>query len=120
MKYLPLGVGGCGLIFFLGGTNEALSEYRVFFVCSPLWEANFTHLVESIFCRMLVTKKGLIEDITRNSLFPKLMIDNQSTIKLIKNPEFHKKTKHIDIKYNFVRDYYRMKFFDVVYVPSEF
>ena len=41
-------------------------------------------------------------------------------ISINQNPEFHKKTKHIDIKYNFVRDYYRKEFFDVVYVPSEF
>ena len=35
-----------------------------------------------------------------------LFIDNQSAIKLIKNPEYHKRTKHIDIKYHFVREKY--------------
>jgi len=34
----------------------------------------------------------------------KLYIGNQSSIKLIKNPEFHKRTKHIDIKFHFVRE----------------
>ena len=28
-----------------------------------------------------------------------LYMDNQSAIRLIKNPEFHERTKHIDIKY---------------------
>lgn len=35
-----------------------------------------------------------------------LMIDNQSAIKLIKNPEFHQRTKHIDIKFKFIREHY--------------
>ena len=26
--------------------------------------------------------------------------DNQSTIKLVENPVFHKKSKHVDIKYH--------------------
>lgn len=30
--------------------------------------------------------------------------DNQSTIKVAKNPENHKRLKHIDIKYHFIRD----------------
>ncbi|KAJ0388685.1 hypothetical protein P43SY_010840 [Pythium insidiosum] len=30
--------------------------------------------------------------------------DNQGAIALAKNPEFHKRTKHIDIRYHFVRE----------------
>ena len=31
-----------------------------------------------------------------------LVLDNQSAIKLAKNPMFHKRSKHIAIKYHFV------------------
>jgi hypothetical protein len=31
--------------------------------------------------------------------------DNQSCIKLFKNPIFHDRYKHIDIRYYFIRDY---------------
>ena len=31
--------------------------------------------------------------------------DNQSCIKLSKNPVFHDRSKHIDIRYHFIRDY---------------
>ena len=34
----------------------------------------------------------------------KIYEDNQGLIALAKNPEFHKRTKHIDIRYNFVRE----------------
>lgn len=30
--------------------------------------------------------------------------DNTSAIRLVENPEFHKRTKHIDVKYHFVRE----------------
>ena len=34
----------------------------------------------------------------------KIYKDNQGSIALAKNPEFHKRTKHIDIRYHFVRE----------------
>ncbi|GMF50102.1 unnamed protein product [Phytophthora lilii] len=34
----------------------------------------------------------------------KIYEDNQGFIALAKNPEFHKRTKHIDIRYHFVRE----------------
>jgi hypothetical protein len=33
-----------------------------------------------------------------------LLIDNLSCVKLTRNPEFHKRTKHIDVRYFFVRE----------------
>lgn len=48
-----------------------------------------------------------------------LFIDNQSAIRLIQNPEFHKRTKHIDIKYHFVREKLKNKDIEVHYIPSK-
>ena len=33
-----------------------------------------------------------------------LNVDNKSALKLAKNPEFHQRTKHIQIKHNFIRE----------------
>jgi hypothetical protein len=33
-----------------------------------------------------------------------LMVDNNSAIALMKNPVFHGRSKHIDIKYHFIRE----------------
>lgn len=33
-----------------------------------------------------------------------IYVDNQSAIKLAKNPESHRRNKHVDAKYHFVRD----------------
>lgn len=49
----------------------------------------------------------------------RLLVDNQSAIKLIKNPEFHERTKHIAIRYHFVRELYESGEFEIYYVTSE-
>lgn len=48
-----------------------------------------------------------------------LYVDNMSALKLVKNPEFHQRSKHIDIKYHFVRDLYERGEINVKYVKSE-
>lgn len=48
-----------------------------------------------------------------------LNIDNQSAICLIKNVDYHKRCKHIDIKYNFVKDKYVEKQIDLNYVCTK-
>jgi hypothetical protein len=35
---------------------------------------------------------------------PMLLVDNQSAIALSKNPVFHDRSKHIDIRFHFIRE----------------
>ena len=44
--------------------------------------------------------------------------DNQSAIAMSKNPQFHGRSKHIDIKYHFVRDQVEKKAVTVLYCPT--
>lgn len=46
-------------------------------------------------------------------------MDNQSAIRLVKNPEFHKRTKHIDVRYHFIREKYEAGMFELTYVSSD-
>jgi hypothetical protein len=48
-----------------------------------------------------------------------LWIDNQSTIKMAKNPVFHSKTKHVDTKYHFIRTLINNDIIKPQYCPSE-
>lgn len=48
-----------------------------------------------------------------------LHVDNQSTIRLIKNPEFHKRTKHIDIKFHYIREVVENGDITVQYVSTD-
>lgn len=45
-----------------------------------------------------------------------LNLDNQSAISVIKNINFHKRCKHIDIKYHFIKEKYYAKVIDLNYV----
>lgn len=45
-------------------------------------------------------------------------IDNQSAINVIKNSEFHKRCKHIDIKYNFIKEKYHDNIISLNYVHT--
>lgn len=47
-----------------------------------------------------------------------LWLDNQSTIKMIKNPEFHHRQKHIDIKKKYIREKHGEGTLVVKYVPT--
>jgi hypothetical protein len=45
--------------------------------------------------------------------------DNQSCIKLSGNPVFHDKSKHIEIKYHFIRDWVQGVAMKLQYIPTD-
>lgn len=46
-------------------------------------------------------------------------MDNMSAVRLIKNPEFHKRTKHIDVRYHFIREKYRNGLFNLEHISTK-
>jgi len=48
-----------------------------------------------------------------------LYCDNQSAIRLAKNPEFHQRTKHIDVKYHFIREQIEKGVISLEFVGTE-
>ncbi|GJV66027.1 putative ribonuclease H-like domain-containing protein [Tanacetum coccineum] len=48
-----------------------------------------------------------------NFMNTKIYIDNESTICIMKNPVFHSKTKHIEIRHHFIRDFYEKRLIQV-------
>ncbi|UYV65651.1 hypothetical protein LAZ67_3004955 [Cordylochernes scorpioides] len=50
---------------------------------------------------------------------PIIKVDNASTIKLIKNLEFHKRTKHIEVRHYFVREKYQEGIFNVEHISGK-
>ncbi len=48
-----------------------------------------------------------------------LHVDNKSAIALAKNPIHHQRTKHIDIKYHFIRSQVEGMIVNLLYVPSD-
>ena len=57
----------------------------------------------SLASRKLMWLRKLVSDIEcQGDIQITLYIDNQSTIRIAKNPEFHNRTKHIDTGYHYI------------------
>ncbi|GKC00188.1 putative ribonuclease H-like domain-containing protein [Tanacetum coccineum] len=54
-----------------------------------------------------------------NFMNTKIYIDNKSTICIVKNPVFHSKTKHIEIRHHFIRDSYEKRLIQVIKIHTD-
>uniref|UniRef100_A0ABD2W186 Retrovirus-related Pol polyprotein from transposon TNT 1-94 n=1 Tax=Trichogramma kaykai TaxID=54128 RepID=A0ABD2W186_9HYME len=69
----------------------------------------------------LIWTKYLLERMMNESLKkPLLRVDNISAIQLIKDQRYHCRTKHIDIKYKFIRDHFNEGLFDLKHISSAY
>ncbi|GJZ59184.1 putative ribonuclease H-like domain-containing protein [Tanacetum coccineum] len=53
-----------------------------------------------------------------NFMNTKIHIDNESTISVIKNHVAHSKTKHIEIRFHFIRDCYKKRLIEVIKIHT--
>ena len=72
---------------------------------------------EGIYLYNLIKTARSFLDLDIPNKIPIILEDNQSTIKLAENPEFHKRTKHIDIIYHYIREKISNKDIEVFYIP---
>ena len=47
-----------------------------------------------------------------------IFADNQGAIQLSKNPQHHNRTKHIDVKYHFIRESCQQGLIQLVHIPT--
>jgi len=47
-----------------------------------------------------------------------ILVDNQGAIQLAKNPKFHERTKHISVRFHFIRDACKRKAIKTTYLPT--
>lgn len=80
-------------------------------------EAEFVAAAEAT--KEIIWLKRLFDDIAPLNTIPTLQVDNASAVRLARNPEFHQRTKHIDIKYHFVRDKFLSGEINVEHVDGE-
>jgi hypothetical protein len=81
--------------------------------CEAEYMALTAAMQEANFLRQLFAD---MQDCTRESVT--LFADNQGAIALAKNPVHHQRSKHIDIKYHFIRQQVEDGSVDLQYVPS--
>ena len=54
-----------------------------------------------------------------NFMNTKIHIDNESTICIVKNPVYHSKTKHIEIRHHFIRDSFEKKLIQIQKIHTD-
>jgi hypothetical protein len=107
-----------GFIFMMGDGIVAWCSQRQKSVALSTTEAEYIALSQSI--QELIWLTLLISDLLEpQGDTPVLYADNQSAIKLVKNPEYHKRTKHIDVRYHYIREKFSEGMFSLEYVPSK-
>ena len=91
----------------------ALSSYEAEYMA--LKEATKENIYLNNTIKYLTSKLQLY----RNTNTPIILVDNQGSLKLAENPEFHKRTKHIDIIYHFIRECINENKIKVGYIPTK-
>ena len=67
--------------------------------------AEVVYIAASDVCKEAVWLRKLLFDLFGGKLDSMIIhCDNQSCIKLLENPVFHDRSKHIEMKYHFIRD----------------
>ena len=105
------------VIMFTGGAVLWKSKLQS---CIALSSMEAEYITASEIAKSIVWMDQLVKDVSMISdkKMPMLYIDNQSAIKLIGNPEFHERSKHIETRYHFVHQLLNDKI-NVRYIPTE-
>lgn len=107
-----------GYTFLLGGATYAWSSKKQSTVALSSTEAEYTALAhatrQAIWNRNLLAELGFIQE------DPTLLFeDNQSTIAIARDPQYHARSKHFDVQNHFVREKVESGVVELVYCPTD-
>ncbi|CAG7724410.1 unnamed protein product, partial [Allacma fusca] len=92
-----------GMLVFLN--NALISWTSQKQPCVALSSTEAEYIAVSSGARESVWLRSLIEELGYPQTQPtRILVDNQSAIKLVKNPEMHSRTKHIQVRYHYIRE----------------
>jgi hypothetical protein len=107
-----------GYIFILNGGAISWSSKLQRSVTTSTTEAEYTGLSYS--SKEAIWIRSFLEQLGYKQLEPTTIYgDNQSAIALVKNPEFHVRTKHIDIAIHYVRELVEDNLIDIQYISTK-
>ncbi|GJT59375.1 putative ribonuclease H-like domain-containing protein [Tanacetum coccineum] len=106
--------GGCQ---FLGCRLISWQCKKQTVVANSTTEAEY--VAASSCCGQVLWIQNQLLDYGYNFMHTKIFIDNNSTICIIKNPVFHSKTKHIEIRHHFIRDCNEKKLIQMVKIHTD-
>nr|GEV62862.1 uncharacterized mitochondrial protein AtMg00810-like [Tanacetum cinerariifolium] len=106
--------GGCQ---FLGKRLISWQCKKQTIVASSTTEAEY--VAAANYCGQVLWIQNQMLYYGFNFMNTKIYIDNESTIYIVKNPVFHSKTKHIEIRHHFIRGSYEKKLIQVIKIHTD-
>jgi len=106
-----------GFIASISGCAVAWSSRLHDVVSLSTAEAEYMQATES--AKEILYLNQLLEDIGIDRDRSTLLLDNSSAIQLVKNPIFHKRSKHIKNRFHKIREWLQSGEFEVEYVKTE-
>ena len=106
------------VIFFLGGSPITWQSTKQKVVAQSSCEAEYIAAANAA-CQGMWLALVLAEAHRSAPSMPMLKVDNKSAIALIKNPVLHGQSKHIEVKYHFVRESIEKGQITVDFIRSE-
>ncbi|GJZ87818.1 hypothetical protein Tco_0659428 [Tanacetum coccineum] len=106
--------GGCQ---FLGKRLISWQCKKQTIVANSTTEAEYVAAANC--CGQVLWIQNQMLDYGFNFMNTKIYIDNESTICIVKNPVFHSKTKHIEIRHHFIKDSYEKRLIQVIKIHTD-
>ena len=107
-----------GYVALLNGTAISWSSKRQTTVAQFLCEAEYIAASEAV--KEAVWIGRFLEELHQIRIYPiPIYCDNQGAIALAKNPENHQRTKHIDVRYHYIREKEEDGTIEIRYLPTE-
>ncbi|GJY59689.1 putative ribonuclease H-like domain-containing protein, partial [Tanacetum coccineum] len=107
-------IGGCQ---FLGSRLISWQCKKQTVVANSTTEAKYV-AASNCYGQVLWIQNQLF-DYGYNFMNTKIFINNESTIYIVKNPVFHLKTKHTEIRHHFIRDSYEKRLIQVIKIHTD-
>ncbi|GJW90252.1 putative ribonuclease H-like domain-containing protein [Tanacetum coccineum] len=102
---------------FLGSRLISWQCKKQTVVANSTTEAEY--IAASQCCGQVLWIQNQLLDYGYNFMQTKIHVDNESAICVVKNPVYHSKTKHIEIRHHFIRDSYEKRLIEMVKIHTD-
>ncbi|KAL7617208.1 hypothetical protein Lser_V15G00876 [Lactuca serriola] len=107
-----------GMVFYVNGNMVTWSSQKQRCVALSSCEAEF--MAATMTACQGIWLRRLLTEITGQRIPPvKMFVDNKSALELMKNPVFHGRSKHIDVRFHFIRECVENEEIEVAHVDGK-